>query len=270
MKRILFPLLVIAALLIVKPVMAQPKTPDVPNNIPTPPNAPEAPKAPPIPEKDGDYPDPEIPGVRVRVFVHAPKPTPTPVVTACTDPDGSAVVGKTGWKLNGSVVYNLNPSSAPTTLGTSNLVNLVSKAFQTWQNYANGKVAFSRGTDTIAIRSAYDGKNIVAWGQTNNSTLAVTYTRYYTSTGQVVDVDTIFNKRMAWKWTDPTVYACSQYTNAYDAQDILTHELGHWLGLNDHYTSNYVNHTMYGYGSLGETKKDTLATGDILGLGSIY
>ena len=59
--------------------------------------------------------------------------------------------------------------------------------------------------------------------------------------------------------------------NAYDAQEILTHELGHWMGLGDMYdAANYQNATMYGYGSKAEVKKDTLSTGDISGIGVIY
>jgi hypothetical protein len=42
------------------------------------------------------------------------------------------------------------------------------------------------------------------------------------------------------------------------------------MGLKDHYTADYADNTMYGYGSLGETKKDTLTTGDINGVLAKY
>ena len=78
-----------------------------------------------------------------------------------------------------------------------------------------------------------------------------------------MDVDTIMNQKFPW-----TLNTCS--TSAYDAADILNHELGHWFGLNDHYTSAYINNTMYGYGSKAETKKVTPAQGDKDGINLIY
>jgi hypothetical protein len=51
---------------------------------------------------------------------------------------------------------------------------------------------------------------------------------------------------------------------------VLTHEQGHWLGLDDVYTTAYVNNTMYGTGSRGDLKPDTLTTGDVAGAAAIY
>jgi hypothetical protein len=97
----------------------------------------------------------------------------------------------------------------------------------------------------------------------------VTYVRYFSSTGIVVDVDTIINKRFAWSWTPYAPGACGD-PQSYDAQAVLTHEQGHWLGLDDVYTTAYVNNTMYGTGSRGDLKPDTLTTGDVAGAAAIY
>lgn len=220
-----------------------------------------------IPEKNGDYPDSEHPGVRVRVFVHEPK-TSSAAITGCTDPTTGPTDGITGWHLPSSVTYNLNTSSAPAGVG-SNLVTLADLAFNTWHNAIPTKVSFNRGADTTVVRNALDYKNIVAWGRASGSALAVTYTRYYTANHQVADVDTIFNKKFVWSWTPYALNLCG-LANTYDAQDILTHELGHWMGLNDQYSGSYGNNTMYGYGSKGEIKKDTLTSGDFIPLGNIY
>lgn len=220
-----------------------------------------------IPEKNGDYPDPEHPGVRVRVFVHEPKERlGTSVSAVCEDPPSNAVVGKTGWKLpSGNWNYKINTSSVPSSVGGSNLSSMTANGFSVWISSitSSSKPLLNESGITTKTKSSYDRENIIAWGRTSGNALGVTYTRYYTSTGLVVDVDTIMNKKFPW-----TLNTCS--TNAYDAADILTHELGHWFGLNDHYSSAYINNTMYGYGSKAETKKITPEQGDKDGINLIY
>lgn len=227
--------------------------------------------SPPIPEKNGDYPDPAHPGVRVRVFVHEPRKSHTTTTAAiCTNDDGEAVVSPAGWHLpSGSWTYNLNPSSVPSTVGGSNLFTIADNGFDAW-DAAQSQVTFSRGSDTSVTRTAYDGRNIIAWGRTSSSALAVTYIRYYSASGLVVDVDTIFNKRVPWRWTNPAVNQCSIYPDAYEAQAVWTHEGGHWMGLDDEYAGEYVNHSMYGYGQKGDVKANTLTTGDKAGVALIY
>lgn len=223
-----------------------------------------------IPDKSGKYPDPDHPGITVQVFAHPERPTKdesSALVCNLADPDSSATVGSTGWKLPSNWTYNLNPSSVPSSVGGSNLATIVSNGFADWTAAANNKVAFTQGPNTSVARQAYDQKNVIAWGRTSGSALGVTYVRYYTSTGQVVDVDTIMNKKFAWKWSNSNT--CAEST-AYDAENIMNHELGHWLGLDDMYTADYTDNTMYGYGSKGEVKKNTLTTGDIAGTAAIY
>lgn len=227
-----------------------------------------------IPEKNGDYADPEHPGLRVRVFVHEPKqskPDSTQslsLVCPTDDPNSSSVVPPAGWHLPSSWTYTLNPSSVPASVGAGNLTTIAGNAFAQWMGAAPTVNITKTASNTTVNRARYDGQNIIAWGRTSGSALAVTYTWYYTSTGQAAETDTIFNLKFPWYW-NATNYACTD-ANSYDAQDILTHETGHWMGLNDTYTAPYVDNTMYGYGSKGEVKKDTLTTGDIQGIQAIY
>jgi hypothetical protein len=55
-----------------------------------------------------------------------------------------------------------------------------------------------------------------------------------------------------------------------DFENIATHELGHSAGLDDLYTNDCNQETMYGYASEGETKKRSLEPGDIFGISSLY
>jgi len=224
-----------------------------------------------IPEEDGIYNVPGHPELKVRVFVHktgAGKPAPTPVrQCGLLDPDSLAVVDSAGWKLPVNFIYNLNPNNVPVLVDSANWPLIAENSFSVWENEISKKVNVTRGADTTIARKGLDGKNIVAWGSASGSTLGVTYIWYYPSTGEVVELDTIMNIKFVWTWSG--ISTCA-YTNSYDAQSILTHELGHWFGLDDEYTAKYQNNTMYGYGYPGDAKADTLTTGDINGVKAIY
>lgn len=189
-----------------------------------------------------------------------------------TDPDSTATDGLTGWRLpTGTWTYRLNTSSVPSSVGSSDMATLTANAFNAWSATDVGtKVTFANGGTTSKNRASFDGQNIISWGKTSRSALAVTYTWYYTATGQVAQVDTIFNNRFAWEWSNQSVNSNCAYQNYYDAQNILTHELGHWMGLNDNYVASYLDNTMYGYGSPTEVKKNTLATGDTAAVNTLY
>lgn len=220
------------------------------------------------PDHSGTYREPGRPDILVHVFVHGPKPVALDALTCgLDDPASSSVVPAAGWKLGSQVVYNLNPSSVPSSVGASNLATMTANAFGDWASAVSNAVHFNAGSSTTVSRSAYDGLNVVAWGRTSGQALATTYIRSNTQTGAVVDVDTIMNKKFGWSWS--TQANCAD-ASTYDAENILTHELGHWMGLDDTYTSPFVNNTMYGYGAKGEVKKDTLTTGDINGARAIY
>ena len=224
-----------------------------------------------IPEQDGVYDVPGHPELKVRVFVHkiGGKPAPTPVWgCGLPDPGSEAVVDKEVWKLPSEWTYNLNPGSAPSSVGSGNAATITDNAFRVWTDVINKKVKIFRGADTPITRKGYDGKNIITWGSASGSALGVTYIWYYPSTGLVAELDTILNTKFFWMWSGG-LSTCA-WSNSYDAQGILTHELGHWFGLDDEYTSEYENNTMYGYGYKRDAKADTLTTGDIDGVKAIY
>lgn len=223
------------------------------------------------PEIEGTFDVPRHPELKVKVHIYHPKnkATNTPAVNlVCNapDPDSNAVVGTTGWHLPSSVTYRLNLGSVPSSVGSSNMATITSNSFSKWISAVSNKINFANGANVTVNRANFDSKNIIAWGRTSNNTLAVTYTWYYTASGLVAETDTIFNRNLPWAWANNT---CPS-SNSYDVQDILTHELGHWMGLDDEYTGEFVDNTMFGYGSKGEIKKNTLTTGDSSAVSSIY
>lgn len=214
---------------------------------------------------------PEVP--KLRVFVHYPrhgKPAPAPGVCDPTTNDAVTDYGLTGWKLVGTVTYRVNYNSIPTSVADAKMA--ISNSFQVWAGEAAGKVQFIEGPAATAKVAKRDGINLVAWGPVSAANaIAVTYTWYYASTGQVVEQDTIMNVKLPWAYTsvsNPDAVCGNLY--AYDVQNILTHEIGHWVGLDDLYEDRQQDLTMYGYGDKGELKKDTLGAGDKLGMDALY
>jgi hypothetical protein len=245
-----------------------------------------------LPETEGTYDVAGHPNLKLRVHVYRDhneknaarsqaKPGQTVPNLVCTstaamDPDSTAVTSPTGWKLpSGTWTYQLNLGSVPATVGAGNLATIAANSYSAWTSASgdlSSVVTFARGSDTTTARAQRDGKNIVTWGAASGA-LAIAYTWYDQSTGVAIEVDTIFAKNVTWYWSDPSTWPLGQacaYSGVYDAQNILTHELGHTIGLDDHYDASYINNTMYGYGSKGEVKKDTPSTGDVSGVNALY
>lgn len=231
------------------------------------------------PEEEGTYDVPGHPGLKLRVHIYHPKPakptqdTSASLICSPDDPASAAVVGATGWRLpSGTWTYRLNTGSVPSTVGSANFSTIANNVFNSWEATevsSVGNVNFVAESNTTTNRARFDWQNIISWGRTSGSALAVAYTVYYIDSRIVVDSDIILNARVPWSWSGNNNNNCAE-SNSYDAQNILTHEVGHPVGLNDMYTANYEHATLFGYGSKGEIKKDTLTAGDVAGVASIY
>lgn len=170
-------------------------------------------------------------------------------------------------------------------LSASSIAGAVDEAFQTWHD-ANDNVTFVAGApislpaDPLA---AMDDVNSVSWrslGPAYGSVIALTNIWYDSATKIVSENDTVFNNDLSWSITpytagdsDPTYSGPVDgdgNPTSFDVTDIATHEFGHWLVLGDLRKPLSMLLTMYGYSSEGETRKDTLGAGDILGIQTIY
>ena len=109
-----------------------------------------------------------------------------------------------------------------------------------------------------------DGKNTVQWAPIDgfSGIIGVTYYWYYTATKEMIEFDIVLDSAESWSLTGAE--------DAFDVQNIATHEAGHTLGLKDLRSPKDGALTMHAYTWKGDDSKRTLGSGDILGIQKIY
>ena len=146
----------------------------------------------------------------------------------------------------------------------------VQAAFRTWENVQSADVRFNyMGTTSIAGVD-HDGVNVVSFSDPStplgSGTIAATFTFFKSEIGsdnvihQVIDeADILFNPALD--------FSTSAEAGKFDVQSIITHEIGHFLGL-DH--SAMVSSVMVPFGVVSQLDQRTLAYDDIAGINEIY
>lgn len=204
------------------------------------------------------------PGIKVRAFIHRPRVVKPSHLGTCTGDNPDTLDDRyllTGWNLpSGGITWKLNASTVPSSVGAQAARTAIANAFDTW-HLADTQKVFIDGGNTGAKVAKFDRVNAILWKKIGAGTIAVTYVWYYTASGLVAEVDMIFNKLYPWR-VFSGVDGCSTQYDAYDVENIATHEIGHWIGLDDLYGDTDVDLTMYGFGAGGELKKRSLAAGD--------
>jgi hypothetical protein len=187
------------------------------------------------------------------------------------------------------VHYLINPK-LPRSKVSSAYVEGIKAAFQTWEDDPDSYMKFTYNGTTNAgissLRGRMDRKNVVGWADLNSvpwlgpDVIAVSVYWYNTDTLELAEVDVAMNSKGFTWWQTPSqtgdpdtwTWPNSQNSSAYDVdvQNIMTHEAGHCLVLDDLYDPSNSDETMYGYADEFELNKRSLENADIAGIGVIY
>lgn len=172
-----------------------------------------------------------------------------------SDPSYKLIVGGLRWE-NLPVSYGID---------SPGYFSQVVSAFEEWDSWTS-KELFDDYPDSISGGGLQrDGSNTVSWQSLSSlfgsDVVAITQLIYNTRRKIMIEFDMAFNSDLPWS---------NGSADAFDARNVATHEAGHVVSLDDLYKKGAAELTMYGYTTEGETKKQTLAEGDKLGLWKVY
>ena len=232
-----------------------------------------------------------------RIVEHGPGRVPPPRAqdgTACPEGGGTDQCTTNSWSGNNwftlPVEWSLNLQDADPSETETDSEAAFEAAFiaasDTWENDSGSAFdATYLGRTTRKASSVsggpsflrMDGSNDIDFGNLGGrygNAIAVVIYWYFTDTGEIVEADMRMNQD--YPWTANVGFAGDPDTSTgnaccFDAQNIATHEFGHFhAGLIDLTDNDESKLTMYGFGSLGELKNRTLALGDQLSIAAAY
>src|ERR1041385_8364697 len=163
------------------------------------------------------------------------------------------------------VSFSISQSGSPQITNGSDF-GAVQAAFQTWQNVGIASISFQNAGTTPVSRVGQDGVNLITFVDDTvplgSDTVSSTFsflTVDGTGTLVIQEADIALSTAVA--------FSTSAETGKYDLQSVLTHEVGHFLGM-DH--SGLVSSVMAPYGLAGQLDQRTLTFDDMAGAATLY
>lgn len=201
-------------------------------------------------------------------------------LTLANDGGSSGSYRLMGWRWNTqtpNIQWNVKSNAVPTNVGAYNVALAASAAGQTW-NAATGKTLFNPSvvyTSSVNTDTG-DGKNVIAWKNLADAPGALAYSRTWYNYNKVggyysaVESDISLSTSYAWS-TSLANGRPYYYGDPIDIQSVLTHEMGHTLGLGDLYGNTpYSGDHAEIMNSYSGVKRNTLGNGDITGIRKLY
>lgn len=208
----------------------------------------------------------------------------------CT-PDTPGLLFRTCREYPASVPMSFLADTSGSKVANADFLAAVEGSLEAWNMawpYGN---AFTYG-GTTSSGFGRDGKNTISWGNPNSCGIpgaaAVACIWFEGSSGRaahtIVEVDIVLNKTETWKQASGVEALAGEASGTIgtataawlDVQSVITHELGHALGLDDigNQTTSWPfalsdagrhTQTMYRWTYRGSTHMRTLDAGDIAG-----
>jgi hypothetical protein len=188
------------------------------------------------------------------------------VIAGHTAPIGAYSTAAYKW-ASWPVPFYVNPANSD--VSASAATSAIQAGMDVWNTQSGTAFRFSYAGQVKDTSTSADGRNVVIFRNTSNpdSPGAVATTYAWSQNGSRFDTDIVF-------WDGPYHFftgssGCAYTNGQYGAyiEDIVTHELGHALGLNH---SSVTDATMYATYTQCSTSFRTLAADDIAGIKSLY
>ena len=168
----------------------------------------------------------------------------------------------------GATIITLDPTLVAATPAAK---DAIINAFGAWASSGASLPQLSFNSTSTPGEAVQDGINRLLLGPITipgqETDLAITISYADTTTGEIVEADTIFNS--AYDWTSVgEVAGGGACSSQYDLQNVATHEAGHFFGLGEDYSDTST--TMYVSSLPCQTSKRTLTSSDVSVVSGLY